>query len=65
MGAKAVVLEIDGDSAVVLREGGEFLRVPLRGRRWQVGQEVVLDPVPARRSPGAGWMVGRGAGGAR
>lgn len=51
MGAKAVVLEIDGDSAVVLREGGEFLRVPLRGRRWQVGQEVVLDPVPARRSP--------------
>ncbi|HEY8552762.1 MAG TPA: anti-sigma factor domain-containing protein, partial [Thermaerobacter sp.] len=51
MGAKAVVLEVDGDSAVVLREGGEFLRVPLCGRRWQVGQEIVLDPVPTRRSP--------------
>ncbi|QIA26831.1 anti-sigma factor domain-containing protein [Thermaerobacter sp. PB12/4term] len=48
MTTKAVVLEIDGDSAVVLREGGQFLRVPLRGRRWYVGQEVHLDLVVRR-----------------
>ena len=48
MGARAVVLEIDGDSAIVLKEGGQFLRVPLRGRRWRVGQEVRLEE-PVRR----------------
>lgn len=53
MRAKAVVLEIDGDSAVVLKEGGEFLRVPLRGRRWHVGLEVHLDRLEgvSRRPP--------------
>ncbi|EKP93961.1 anti-sigma factor domain-containing protein [Thermaerobacter subterraneus] len=50
MTTKAVVLEIDGDRAVVLREGGQFLRVPLRGRRWYVGQEVHLDLVARRPS---------------
>ena len=58
MGTKAVVLEIDGDSAVVLREGGQFLRVPLRGRRWTVGQEVHLEVVrrPAWR-PLVAWAA--------
>lgn len=48
MRTKAVVLEIDGESAVVLQEGGHFLRVPLRGRRWYVGQEIHLEPVARR-----------------
>ncbi|HEY8414226.1 MAG TPA: anti-sigma factor domain-containing protein [Thermaerobacter sp.] len=48
MRSKAVVLQVDGDSAVVLKEGGEFLRVPLRGRRWRVGQEVFLQEAPRR-----------------
>lgn len=48
MRSKAVVLHVEGDSAVVLKEGGEFLRVPLGGRRWRVGQEVLLEEVPRR-----------------
>lgn len=50
MRSKAVVLQVEGDSAVVLKEGGEFLRVPLRGRRWQVGQEVLLEDTRRRLS---------------
>lgn len=39
---KGVVLEIDGQEAIILTDSGEFTRVPIRKRQLEVGMEITL-----------------------
>lgn len=62
---KGVVLEIDGQEAIVLSDCGEFTRVPIRKRQLEVGMEITL---PLRRKSRAfhmpslsGWVAAAAA----
>lgn len=62
---KGLVLEIDGQDAIILSDCGEFTRVPIGRRNLEVGMEIIL---PSKRKKWSaygrrvsGWLAGAAA----